>query len=303
MRTRRKTLSLAVVLAVAVAAPAIAQQSASSYPPACDASKMSKSDVDRAHTVFLSGKQYLEESNYDKAISYFKDAYSIDCSIHAILPIIATAYERKGDRGEAIHALEEYQKRAPSAPDHEVMERRIRNLKDQQAREQPAPVASATASAPAVASSAPAPSAAPSSAGSVAPAASSAPPVPPPSEGGHTAAPWIVVGAGGVAVIVGAIVWASGSGEVSTAERDCPGHTCAPGDSTDVSKGNDGRTLETVGWVAMGVGAAAIAGGLIWHFVEPTSPVASAAAHIVPVLAPASGANGSLAGLSVSGAF
>lgn len=287
---------------MAVTVPGLAQE-ATDYPAPCDAAKVTKSDVDRAHTVFLSGKQYLEESNYDKAISYFKDAYSIDCSIHAILPIIATAYERKGDRGEAIHALEEYQKRAPSAPDHEVIERRIRNLKDQQAREQPAPVASATASPAPVASSAPAPSAAPSSTASVAPPPSSAPPGPSPSEGGHTAAPWIVVGAGGVAVIVGAIVWASGSGEVSTAERDCPSHTCTPGDSSDVSKGNDGRTLETVGWVAMGVGAAAIAGGLIWHFVEPTSPVASAAAHIVPVLAPASGARGSVAGLSVSGAF
>ncbi|MGH7437565.1 MAG: tetratricopeptide repeat protein [Polyangiaceae bacterium] len=130
-----KPLYLALALAAFASAPAIAQQSgASAYPAACDASKVSKSDVDRAHTVFLSGKQYLEESNYDKAISYFKDAYSIDCSIHAILPIIASAYERKGDKAEAVHALEEYQKRAPTAPDHEVMDRRIRNLKDQLAR-------------------------------------------------------------------------------------------------------------------------------------------------------------------------
>jgi len=131
MRFSRTPLLALALVGTVVALPALAQQSASSYPPGCDASKVSKSDVERAHTVFLSGKQFLEESNYEKAISYFKDAYSIDCSIHAILPIIATAYERKGDKGEAVHALEEYLRRAPSAPDHEVVERRIRNLKDQ----------------------------------------------------------------------------------------------------------------------------------------------------------------------------
>src|ERR1017187_1312535 len=135
-RSIRKPL-LAVTLGLtAVAVPALAQQPAS-YPPPCDASKVTKGDVDRAHTVFLSGKQYLEEANYDKAISYFKDAYSIDCSVHAILPIIATAYERKGDKAEAVRALEEYVRRAPNAPDHDVIERRIKNLKDQLAREQP----------------------------------------------------------------------------------------------------------------------------------------------------------------------
>src|SRR5215469_7767795 len=123
MQSIRKPLLALAFLACVVAGPALAQQT-SGYPPPCDASKVTKGDVDRAHTVFLSGKQFLEESNYDKAISYFKDAYSIDCSLHALLPIIATAYERKGDKAEAVRALEEYTKRAPNAPDHEVIERR-----------------------------------------------------------------------------------------------------------------------------------------------------------------------------------
>src|SRR5450755_1549756 len=115
MRSTCNLLLVVVLAGVAIAVPALAQQP-SDYPPACEPSKVTKGDVDRAHTVFLSGKQYLEEANYDKAISYFKDAYSIDCSVHAMLPIIATAYERKGDKGEAVHALEEYLKRATSAP-------------------------------------------------------------------------------------------------------------------------------------------------------------------------------------------
>src|ERR1700730_6784774 len=107
MRSTRNLLLVVVLAGAAIALPVFAQQP-SDYPAACDPSKVSKADVDRAHTVFLSGKQYLEEANYDKAISYFKDAYSIDCSVHAILPIIATAYERKGDKAEAVRALEEY---------------------------------------------------------------------------------------------------------------------------------------------------------------------------------------------------
>src|SRR5580658_8420739 len=148
MRSLRHSLLSVVSLVTIVAVPVLAQSSSTTYPPPCDASKVSKSDSDRAHTVYLSGKQYLDESNYDKAISYFNDAYSIDCSVHGILPIIATAFERRGDRAEAVRALEEYVHRAPNAGDREVIERRIRNLKDQIARDAPPPPTAASAPPP-----------------------------------------------------------------------------------------------------------------------------------------------------------
>src|SRR5258708_32808666 len=131
MRSTCKPLLIVAFVGTVIAVPAIAQQPSSGYPPPCDASKASKGDGDRAHTVFLSGKQFLEEANYDKAISYFKDAYSIDCSVHAILPIIAAAYERTGDKGEAVRELEEYLRRGPTAPDHDGIARGIKNLNDQ----------------------------------------------------------------------------------------------------------------------------------------------------------------------------
>src|SRR5580693_7245063 len=149
MRSLRHSILSVVSIATIVAVPVLARSSSTTtYPPPCDASKVSKSDSDRAHTVFLSGKQYLDESNYDKAISYFNDAYSIDCSVHAILPIIATAYERKGDKTEAVRALEEYLRRVPNAGDREHVERRIKNLNDQLAHEAPPASASAAPSAP-----------------------------------------------------------------------------------------------------------------------------------------------------------
>jgi hypothetical protein len=295
MPSPRKTLSVLSLVGIAVAVPALAQQPLADYPAPCESSRVSKGDVDRAHTVFLSGKGFLDEANYDKAISYFKDAYSIDCSVHGILPIIATAYERKGDKAEAIRALGEYIKRAPNASDREIIERRIRNLRDQLAQEHPtatAPTttgpAATTAATPSATATAP-PTGEPTATG--APTASSTVP-----EGQHSLTPWIVVGAGGAALITGGILFGVGVGDVSGAEGQCPTHKgCS---SATADQGNTGRTLETVGVIAGAVGLAAIAGGIVWHVVERVpAPATAPAARVSPVVAPG------FAGLSVGGTF
>lgn len=280
-----------------VAVPALAQQTASPYPAPCPASQVTKADVDRAHTVFLSGKGFLDESNYDKAISYFKDAYSIDCSVHAILPIIATAYERKGDKQSAVQALQEYLKRVPNAPDREVVEHRIKNLQDQIAQEKP----TATA-APSAAPTATAPATAPTSSATAAPTTTEAPTamptstVPPATEGGHTVAPWIVVGIGGAAVVAGVVLFAVGAGDISTAENKCPQHSNCPFPDA-VNTGNTGRSLETVGVIAGSVGVAAVAGGLLWHFLETPGEPSTTGATVAPVVAPG------YAGVGLGGRF
>jgi hypothetical protein len=293
MRSICKPLLIVAFLGTLVAVPALAQPS--SYPPACDASKVSKGDVDRAHAVFLSGKQFLDESNYDKAISYFNDAYSIDCSVHAILPIIATAYERKGDKSEAVRALEEYLRRVPNAADREHVERRIKNLNDQLAHEAPPASAPSASTAP---SATPAPTAAPEVAAPPATSAPSAGAPPPMQEPATTApaGPWIVMGIGGAAVIAGVVAYVVGSGKVSTAESSCPNRTnCAP---SVANEGNDGRSFKTAGVVVGGVGIGAIVAGLIWHQVGKPSPSpASVSGFIRPVLAP--GYAGVLVGTSL----
>lgn len=296
MRPTRKPFLVLLLVGMAVAVPALAQTT-SSYPAACDASKVSKTDVDRAHTVFLSGKGFLDESNYDKAISYFKDAYSIDCSVHGILPIIATAYERKGDKAEAIHALEEYLQRVPTAPDHEVIEHRIRNLKDQLAQEKPTATATATA-----------PTATATVVPTVPPPPTTTTPPPPttsaptstgaPASGGHTATPWVVVGVGGALMITGGVLFGVGSGNINTATQQCPSHTnCA---SSVANTGNTGRVEEGVGIAVGAVGVGAVVGGLVWHFVEggSSSPASGMTTpHVSPVVAP------TFAGLAVGGSF
>ena len=308
MRSVRNLLLVLALGGVAIALPVLADQS-SDYPAPCDASKVTKGDVERAHTVFLSGKQFLEESNYDKAISYFKDAYSIDCSVHGMLPIIATAYERKGDKGEAVRALEEYLKRAPSAADHDVIERRIRNLKDQVARDQAAASASALAtaatSAPLPVPPAPVPVESPAPATSTPPSAS-----PPPPAAAHGAAPWIVAGIGGAAALVGVVVFAAGASDISSAEKQCPSRTCplsGAGALTQaqataaLDEGNKGRGLENAGGALIGSGLAVVAAGILWHFLEkPADNGPSASAAVAPV-SPVVGFG--YAGVSLAGSF
>ena len=285
MRSLRHPLLVLAFVGTVVAVPALAQQPAS-YPPPCEASKVSKADVERAHTVFLSGKQFLDESNYDKAVSYFNDAYSIDCSVHGILPIIATAYERKGDKAEAVRALEEYLNRAPNAPDREHVERRIKNLNDLIARDQP-PVSSAAASpsATSAASAAPSTTTAPEPVPAPTPSASSASAELPAVGSSHGAAPWIVVGIGGAAAIAGVVLFSIGASDISSANTAC-GNThklCAP---AVASKGNSGISLETVGITAGAIGLAAVAGGLIWHFVERSDTGTSGGTVVTPVVTP-----------------
>jgi hypothetical protein len=301
MRSTRKPLLVLLLLGMAVAVPALAQPP-STYPAACDASKVSKSDVERAHTVFLSGKGFLDESNYDKAISYFKDAYSIDCSVHGILPIIATAYERKGDKAEAIHALGEYILRVPNTPDREVIERRIRNLRDQLAQERPTSTAVTTAPADTTGAVPTAPTTGsttePTSTATSTTAPSSTGTPPPPSTGGHSVAPWAVVGIGGALVVTGAILLVVGSGDVTNANTACPSHmNCA---SSVASNGNTGRTMETVGIIGGIAGIVGVGAGLVWHFTESTAPQTASTTpgtYVSPVVAPG------FAGMSLGGSF
>jgi hypothetical protein len=299
MRSTRKPLLFLVLVGMAFAVPALAQSPAT-YPAACDASKVSKVDVERAHTVFLSGKGFLDESNYDKAISYFKDAYSIDCSVHGILPIIATAYERKGDKAEAIHALGEYILRVPNTPDREVIERRIRNLREQLAQEKPTATAGTTAptgTATAVPTgTTTAPTGEPTTT-STPPTASTGSP-PPPSTGEHSVAPWVVVGAGGALVVTGALLLVVGSGKVSTANNACPSHIGCPQSIAD--SGNTGRLMETIGIIGGIAGIVGVGAGLVWHFTEagpaPTTAT-TRGTYVSPVVTPG------FAGMSLGGSF
>jgi hypothetical protein len=291
------------VVSVLMGVSAHAAERNDDYPAPCDESTVSRADHDRAHSVFLSGKGFLDEADYDKAISYFKDAYTIDCSVHGLLPIIATAYERKGDRSEAIRALGEYLSRAPHAPDREIIERRIRNLKEQLAREQP-PTPAAPAPAPAAAPQAPTPAAAaPQPVSEPSPAVASTPAPAPPRElsqsSGAGSAPWIVFGLGTAATAAGAGLVIGGVVEIETALSDCHNHICANSGAQKSAANQQslGYTLVNVGAAVGGTGIAAMIAGIIWAHASHAPSASGSTALIRPVLSPGYG------GLVFDGAF
>jgi hypothetical protein len=309
MRATLRPLMLVALIGTVASVPALADSIANGGPAltayAACAGKPTQADTDAAHGAYMAGKGSFDEADYATAVTYFKDAYRRDCTKHDLLVIIARAFELEGNRREAVHALETYLERVPTAPDAEVQKRHIANLKRELADQPSAAAApSASASAPASAATA-APSALPSAppVASAAPSAMPSPPATAEPTHGHSAVPWIVAGAGVAAAAVGGVLFGIGSSNVSSAESACGStHACPPGPNNtanpNVGLGNSGRTDESIGVTVGAVGLAAIAGGLIWHFAEKTGPSDSSGAVVVtPGMGPGYG------GLAVQGRF
>ena len=281
-----------VLGAVALAVPAVAQTSASPGPstttaapltsyPACT-TQPSKDDSEVAHGAYIAGKRAFDENDYPTALQYFRDALKRDCTKYELLNIISRAYELEENRPEAINALQVYLKRAPANdPSTEAIQRRVVNLKAQQdaadASAKAAANAAASGSAPATASASAEPS-----------ATSTSEPPPEAPKRGHTVAPWILAGAGVVAIGVGIPLAIIGSNNITSADNQITllGCTQDPNVCQDATnKGaaaglangprNNGSIEEGIGIGLIGVGAAAVVGGLVWHFIEPTGPADS----------------------------
>ena len=205
-----------------------------------------EADLEGAKGAHRAAIQFYERADYERAIQYWRDAYEFDCSAHGVLINIASAYEKKGDRQRAVDTLEAYLSRAPDAPDAVTIQERVQNLRNALRAAQdprPKPTAKATVAPP------------------------PEPPPPPPTTvmvRPYGSTPLVVAGAGGVALFAGAILVPTGLSAISTAEETCRGRVGCGQQVAD--EGNAGRTQATVGGVALGVGAAALAGGLIWHF-------------------------------------
>ena len=297
-----RSLMILALIGTAAAVPAFAQSNATGgggpnpY-PACTA-KPSQADTEAAHGAYMAGKGSFDEADYTTAINYFKDAYRRDCTKNELLIIIARAFELQGNRREAVHALETYLERVPTAQDAEVQRRHIANLK-RELTEQPAASASASASASVSASaSAPPVSSVSAPPAESAPATSSAAPTAPPGQG-HSVAPWVVVAVGGAAAIAGGILYGVGAGQVSSAESVCGSSHQCPAGSSAIGQGNSGRSNETAGVVFGSIGLPILGLGLLWHFVEHTGtePSRTGRAVVSPQVGPG------YAGVGLGGQF
>ncbi|WP_234023662.1 tetratricopeptide repeat protein [Sorangium cellulosum] len=287
LRTWLVGLGAGMFLAAGLAVAGQAGDPALEYPE-CNRTATA-ADLEGAKGAHKAATQFYERADYDRAIQYWKDAYQLDCSAHGVLINIANAYEKKGDRAEAVTALETYLARTPDASEAQTFRDKIQNLKNS-IRPAPTPTASESASAPVPPPLLPTASAVPSR-------TVEAPPPEPP----YGYAPWAVTGAGAVTLLVGGILTTSGFADIAEAEERCPSRKDCTADVAD--QGNQGRTRATIGGVLVGLGAAGVASGLIWqlgfnHPQPPSSALGSGPAlRLIPVAGPG------VAGVGAAGRF
>ncbi|MBW2455589.1 MAG: hypothetical protein JRI68_13805, partial [Deltaproteobacteria bacterium] len=242
------------------------------------------SDVEAAKGMHTAAKQFYDKARYDRALETWVDAYNFDCNAHMLLINIGNPYEKLGETAKAIETFEIYIARVGDKADEKTVEK-VANLKELLQRQQePDP-----------------------------------PPPPPPdpngdkpqpngdpnggtidTTGGPGALPWIVVGVGGAAAVVGAVLLGVGSSKVNDAESKCPSHDeCDNEDARAL--GNEGLTLQRAGGGVFAVGLLAIGGGLVWYFLG--SKDSASQAFATPSLDVGVTVSPAYSGLSLTGSF
>jgi hypothetical protein len=279
MRARQLLIASSLLAAAFTVAPVReAHAQGAAYPPACAAAAVPQSESERAHTIYQAGKVQYDDKNYDAAIVQFRDAYKRDCSKHDLLIIISRAYELKGDKVEALKALETYVERVPNSPDIMSHKNGIESLKKEIAAQKAAPPP-------------------PPGVGTTAP---------PAEVREHTIPPWIVVGIGGAGAIAGIVILATTPSLPAGCNASTKECTKLSADETPASlkqrqdDAGKSQNQPTVGGVVIGIGAAFVVGGLLWHFLEPTGPVEKTGKlkpSVTPQVAPG------FAGMSLGGSF
>jgi tetratricopeptide (TPR) repeat protein len=282
----RKQLCLWLLGSALVFAPALAHAEDEPKPyPECTKAP-SDAETAAAKGAYQAGNASFDEADYPRAITYWEDAYRRDCTANLLLKNLARAYELYGQKRQAVVALETYLVREPTTGDKDQIQRRIEVLKKQIADEKAAPPP--TSATPPVVPVAPVTPAQPE-------------PAPAAHTGKRSVAPLIVAGAGGVVLIVGAVTYAGGAKDVSNYEAKCPNHNCTgPTAVADQNAANKARSKKIAGGVVTGVGAAVLAGGLIWYFAQPRA-AETTGTLLKPKVTPA--VTPGFAGLALSGAF
>jgi tetratricopeptide (TPR) repeat protein len=271
---------LALLLAPAIAH---AEEPTKSYPDC--GREPTDGEVAAAKGAFQAGNASFNEADYARAIDYWEDAYRRDCTANPLLLNLARAYELAGRKRQAVVSLETFLAREPNSGEKEQINRRIEVLKKKIAEED-----AAAAAAPA-----------PSTGGASTPAGPTSGPIAPePSEKARRSPwPWVVMGVGGAAFIVGTIGAVDNKKKIDNVEAKCPMHQCVGGDTESINQGNAARTALNRSVIIMSVGGVAVVGGVIWWFFDKKSvdKASQTATRVSPFVAP------QLAGLSVSGGF
>jgi Tfp pilus assembly protein PilF len=119
MNPRRAIATLLVLLGCAAAAGAqapVQQAPESSYDPY------------HAEKSIEVGLYYFKKGNYDAAIDRFQDAVRFKPNFARAYHLLGEAYEKKGDKAEAVQAYRKYLEILPAADDAKKVRKRIDKL-------------------------------------------------------------------------------------------------------------------------------------------------------------------------------
>lgn len=231
------------------ALPAFAQK-AGKEPPA--STRERNDEVSEARALFMAGRSAFDEGRYEAALKYFQTSY--EQSHHAaLLYNVGQCYDRLRRDEEAIAAFERYLSEENDADNRAPVEARVRALREivaarqAAARETPEVVAPSTTAAPrdnAPKEDTPAPGTA--------------------GEQHRWLGPTLTMGAGAAAGIVGAVLMVLGNNHNTDVENAKAGSQYR--DAQDDAD-RAGRQW-IAGQVTLGVGAAALVGGLTWWLVQ-----------------------------------
>ncbi len=223
-----RALALAALGLALTASPALAQ---------------SDDDPD---ALFLAAARAYGDEDYERAAELFARVYALRPETSLLLNR-GRACERAGMAAEAVEAYEAYLEAAPDADDRPDVERSLETLRRQVELE--AEVAEREAATREAAT-----------------AVAQTPPAPPPDgDAGPPSGPvpWIVLGAGGAALVTGIILGALASGRYGEA-TDSP--TLSGARTADLVA--EAQGLGTAANVLFGVGAGLALVGLTWGLIE-----------------------------------
>ena len=254
-------LRLVIVCAVLVSASGVAWASSAS------AQSDASSDAD-ARRYFEEGRTAYEAGNFEVAVRGFRRAYLLSPR-PALLYNIGQAELRSGHDALALEALEGFLRQAPPEDGRRgEVEERVRVLRSMGVR--PASEAEAEAAQHAVELPDGGTSGQPTETSSTTTTTATTSST---SDSGPGVAPWIVLGAGGAVLVVGAVL-------MGVASSDAARVTSA-GDGASWSElrgvADGAQTMWGVGIAMLGVGIAAAGAGLVWALLPTGSSSESSA--------------------------
>lgn len=224
-----------VILVVAPGRPARAQPRSGSTAPAPAPAN------EDARRLFAQGQQAFDERNFDSAAAFFLESYD---AVREPLMLfnIASAYDRGGNRRQAVTYYEAYLAATPTAANRPHVESRLTILRAELARTN-SQVGDTHAAEPI------------EEADRHSDAASET------GASGPGIAPWLLTAAGAASLVAGGVFTALTLTEKSELDDRCNDKLCPPGQGEAIDRM---ETFALIADITLGAGAAMLAGGILW---------------------------------------